>query len=104
MGSVYDLVERSVTFDYGYNMRCAECPGITPLTAAEYFSEPNGAHVDCANCGHDIHFGPAVMTLRDADDPVLDDQQAGRVAWYHTSTVPDWPQPPVRCRRQRCSS
>ena len=90
---MHGLVERPVTFDYGYNIRCAECPGITPLNAAEYFSEPNGAHVNCANCGYDIHFGPAVMTLRDADDPVLDDQQAGRVAWYHTSTVPDWPRP-----------
>jgi hypothetical protein len=91
MGTVHDLVERPVTFDYGYNMRCAECPDITSLTAAEYFSEPNGAHMDCANCGYDIHFGPAVMTLRDTSDPVLDDQQAGRVAWYHTSTAPDWP-------------
>jgi hypothetical protein len=91
MGTMHGLVERPVTFDYGYNMRCAECPGITPLTAAEYFSAPNGAHVDCANCGYDIHFGPAVMTIRDADDPVLDDQQASRVDWYHTSTAPDWP-------------
>lgn len=91
MGTVHGLVERPVTFDYGYNMRCAECSGITPLTATEYFSEPNGAHVDCVNCAYDIHFGQAVMTIRDSDDPVLDDQQASRVAWYHTSTAPAWP-------------
>jgi hypothetical protein len=72
-------------------MSCPDCPGITPLTAAEYYSESNEAHVPCARCGADIHFGPAVMALRDASDPVLDDEWAGRVAWYHTSTDPGWP-------------
>jgi hypothetical protein len=91
MGAVDDLVERPVTFDYGYNVSCPECPGITTLTAVEYHSERNWAHVPCAHCGGDIHFGPAVMALREADDLVLDDQQACRVAWYHTSTDPGWP-------------
>jgi hypothetical protein len=85
---VHDLVERPVTFEYGYNMSCPACPGITTLTSAEYYSEPNQAHVPCAHCGGDIHFGRAVMALRDANDPVLDDQWACRVAWYHTSTNP----------------
>jgi hypothetical protein len=57
--------------------------------------------MECARCGGDIHFGRAVMALRDANDPVLDDQQACRVAWYHTSSDPDWPGAPrTRCRRQ----
>jgi hypothetical protein len=86
-----DLVERPVTFEYGYNMSCPGCPGITTLTSAEYYSERNGAHVQCAHCGGGIHFGPAVMALRDANDPVLDDQWASGVAWYHTSTDPGWP-------------
>ena len=88
---MHDLVERPATFEYGYNMSCPDCPGITTVTAAEYYSEPNEAHVQCAHCGGDIHFGPAVMALRDANDPVLDDQWACRVAWYHTSTDPAWP-------------
>jgi hypothetical protein len=91
MGAVRDLVERPVTFEYEYNMSCPDCRGITTLTSAEYYSEPNEAHVDCEHCGGDIHFGPAVMALRDANDPVLDDQWACRAAWYHTSTDPDWP-------------
>jgi hypothetical protein len=91
MGAVRDLVERPVTFKYGYNMSCPGCSGTTTLTSAEYHSERNGAHVQCAHCGGGIHFGPAVMALRDANDPVLDDQRAGRVAWYHTSTDPGWP-------------
>jgi ribosomal protein S27E len=51
MGAVYDLVERPVTFEYGYNMSCPDCPGITTLTSAEYYSERNKAHVQCADCG-----------------------------------------------------
>lgn len=88
---MHDLVERPVTFEYDYNMSCPGCSGVTTLTSAEYYSEPNEAHVQCAHCGGDIHFGPAVMTLRDANDAVLDDQWACRVAWYHTSTDPGWP-------------
>ena len=88
---MHDLEERPITFDYEYKMSCPDCPGITTLTSAEYYSEPNGAHVRCASCGGDIHFGPAMMALRDASDPVLDDQRACRFAWYHTSTDPGWP-------------
>ncbi|ASR37649.1 hypothetical protein BAY61_24560 [Prauserella marina] len=61
-----------MTFDY-CNMRCSACPAITPIASA------------------DIHFGRAVMALRDPADPVLDDDYLTRVAWYHTSTHSDWP-------------
>ena len=44
MGAVHDLEERPITFDYEYKMSCPDCPGITTLTSAEYYSEPNGAH------------------------------------------------------------
>ena len=88
---MHDLEERWVTFDYPYNMRCPVCPGITTLTPAEYYSEHDEARVPCARCGSEIHFGPAVMALRDPSDPVLNDQVAAQVAWYHTSTDPGWP-------------
>jgi hypothetical protein len=91
MRAVHDLIERPVSFDYGYKMTCANCGGITALTSADYHRERNGAHVKCVNCESDIHFGPAVMAPRNADDPVLDDQIARTVAWYHTSTDPNWP-------------
>ena len=106
-GAVHNLEERPITFDYEYKMSCPDCPGITTLTSAEYYSEPNGAHVQCARCRGDIHFGPAVMALRDAGDPVLDDQRACRFAWYHTSTDPSWPSgahpmpPPVTASPRR---
>jgi hypothetical protein len=91
MNAVRDLIEREVCFNYGYNMTCANCGGITTLTSTDYYLEPNNAHVRCVHCEGDIHFGPAVMALRNPDDPVLRDQQARSVAWYHTSTDPGWP-------------
>jgi hypothetical protein len=68
-----DLAERPVTFEYRYNVTCLNCPAITTLTSAEYFREANKAHASCAACASDIHFGPAVMTLRDPGDQTLDD-------------------------------
>jgi len=88
---VRDLVERPVSFEYGYNMNCARCGGVTALTSTDYHRELNGARVPCAHCTADIHFGPAVMALRNADDPALDDQMMCSVTWYHTSTAPGWP-------------
>ncbi|MBN9747899.1 hypothetical protein DMP23_43600 [Amycolatopsis sp. A1MSW2902] len=86
------LAERPVSFDYGYNMCCPDCPQTTHLTGTEYFREDNGAHIACTACHADIHFGLAVLALRDANDPVLADEHLVRVAWYHTSTYTGWPQ------------
>jgi Zn ribbon nucleic-acid-binding protein len=91
MSAVQDLAERSVTFDCRYNMKCPDCPEATALTSAEYHREDNEAHVKCQHCGADIHFGPAVMTLRDIDDPIIDDHRVCTFAWYHMSTDPVWP-------------
>jgi hypothetical protein len=91
MSTVRDLIERSVSFRYGYNMTCEHCDGITPLTADTYHRERHHARIKCAHCPADIHYGPYAMTLRDADDPVLNDETALRAAWYHTSTAPGWP-------------
>lgn len=91
IGSVLDLIDRPVTFDYGYNMKCPDCPGTTFLSADVYHSEPDEAHVPCAHCGGSIHYGPAVMALRNPADPALDDQALCSFAWFHVSTIPDWP-------------
>jgi hypothetical protein len=85
------LLERTVSFAYDYKVTCRSCTGTSPLASSDYYQEINDAHIDCAHCGGDIHFGPAVFALRDADDPALDDQWLGRTAWYHTSTDRDWP-------------
>ncbi|RIJ70568.1 hypothetical protein D1871_18450 [Nakamurella silvestris] len=49
--------------------------------------------MDCEHCERSIHFGPLVAALRDEQDPALDDNVVGQLAWYHTSTWSDWPSP-----------
>jgi hypothetical protein len=57
-------------------MNCPACPGVTAVKADVYHREDNDARIPCTSCGAEIHFGPAIMTLRDPDDPVLDDDPA----------------------------
>ena len=52
-GGMHTVVERPVTFEYGYNMRCPVCPEVTALTSDEYYREDNQAHVACCRCGAD---------------------------------------------------
>jgi hypothetical protein len=85
------LDERPITFDYGYRMHCG-CGGISPLAAVDYHAEQSRtAHMTCSHCNGSIHFGPAVAAIRDPDDPALDTTRLNVLAWYHTSTSPDWP-------------
>lgn len=92
MSDVRDIIERPVGFRYGYNMKCEHCGGVTPLSASTYYREQcHSARIKCAQCPRDIHYGPDAMALRDAGDPVLDDQVTLGTAWYHTSTDPCWP-------------
>jgi hypothetical protein len=86
------LIERPVSFRYWYNVKCEHCGGITPLSASTYYRQQrHTARIKCVHCSGDIHYGPVVLALRDAGDPVLDDQVALDTAWYHTSTHPCWP-------------
>lgn len=91
ISSMLDLIDRPVTFDYGYNMLCPDCPGITFLAADVYHSEPDEAHVPCAHRGSNIHFGPAAMAPRNHRDPALDHQSLYSFAWFQVSAIPDWP-------------
>jgi hypothetical protein len=66
---VGELVERNDGFAYDYRMKC-DCGGSSVLTAADYFAEVNQAHMHCEHCGRTIHFGQAVIALRDCRFPV----------------------------------
>ncbi|MFI5898044.1 hypothetical protein ACIA5D_48975 [Actinoplanes sp. NPDC051513] len=90
MTMVPELVDRPVSFAYNYRMRCS-CGGVEDLSAADYEAEINEAHIPCSRCWGSIHFGRAVAALRNLKDPALENEQLGRLAWYHTSTSPDWP-------------
>lgn len=65
--------------------------GVEDLSAVDYEAEINEAHIPCSHCGGSIHFGRAVVALRDLNDSALENGQLNRLPWYHTSTSPDWP-------------
>lgn len=92
------LEDWAVDFRYGYRMTC-ECGGVTRITAEVYHDEPDEARVPCEHCSRPIHFGRAVAALRDDDDPALDNARINTLAWYHTSTAPDWPAWNAEARR-----
>lgn len=92
MSTMRYLIERPVSFRYGYNMQCEHCGRLTPLSASTYYREQcHSARIKCLHCPGDIHYGPSAVALRDARDPALDDQAALDTAWYHTSTFSCWP-------------
>lgn len=93
----FELAERSDGSNYECRMRCA-CDETSALAADDYFAEARRARMDCAHCGGEIHFGPAVAALRDENDPALQDNLVSTFAWYHTSTSPDWPSPGYAAR------
>ncbi|MFL6119351.1 hypothetical protein [Actinophytocola sp.] len=85
------LVERHRGFDDGYRMHC-DCGGTSYISAVDYHAKSTvDALMPCEHCEGTIHFGPAVAALRDRDDRALDNGQINTLAWYHTSTQPDWP-------------
>ncbi|GAA2895487.1 hypothetical protein [Microbacterium esteraromaticum] len=86
------LIERNDGFDYDLRMLCS-CGLPSPVSAADYVDGAHGSHMPCVHCGESLHYGPAVAALRDPDDPALDDSALNTLAWYHTSTQPDWPSP-----------
>lgn len=87
------LVERFDGSGYDFWMNC-ECGMRSVVTAATYHErETIDARVICERCEGEIHYGPVVTTLRDLDDPALCTGLVNELAWYHTSTYPDWPSP-----------
>lgn len=92
MGVMPGLAERSVSFDYPYVMTCVNCKSLVRLAGDEYcWKSHDDENAQCAVCGQDTPIGLDAMALRDDQDEVLDGQRLRTVAWYHTSTYPDWP-------------
>jgi hypothetical protein len=85
------LIERQVDFAYGYRMRCEHCSALNWLTAENYYAASTESMMKCSACADDFNFGPAVIDLRDPEDAALDDNTLPQLAWYHTTTDPQWP-------------
>ncbi|MHC6220494.1 hypothetical protein [Arthrobacter sp. MMS24-S77] len=84
------LIDRPVNFGRGFRMRCVNCSSINWLSAEDYVTSPESMTV-CNRCGDNFNFGPAVIALTDSEDPALDDAALPELAWYHTTTDPEWP-------------
>ena len=64
----------------------------------------------CSECKNDFNFGQTIIDFRDLADAALDDIKLPQLAWYHTTTDPEWPRlskpladDVVRHLRQRAS-
>ncbi|MET3142528.1 UNVERIFIED_ORG: hypothetical protein ABIB13_002245 [Arthrobacter sp. UYEF2] len=86
------LIERPVDFANGFRMCCVNCRASNWLSPEEYAESPESM-MNCSSCGDAFNFGPAVIELADAEDPALDDTAVPQLAWYHTTTDPEWPGP-----------
>lgn len=84
------LIEREVEFAIKFRMRCEFCRAGNWLAAEDYVGSAESM-MNCTSCGDEFNFGPALIELTDAEDPALDDAVLPRLAWYHSSTEPEWP-------------
>ncbi|GAB3568570.1 hypothetical protein GCM10027405_30420 [Arthrobacter alkaliphilus] len=84
------LIERPVEFANEFRMRCEKCNASNWLSSEDYFRIPD-AIMTCDGCRKDFNFGPAVVDLTDPEDPALSDAALPDLAWYHTTTDPEWP-------------
>lgn len=83
-------IDRPVNFGSSFRMRCPNCSSINKLSAEDYVGSPEST-MTCTSCADDFNFGPAVIALTDSEDPALDDAGLPKLAWYHTTTDPEWP-------------
>jgi hypothetical protein len=90
---VDSLIERFDGFAYDYQMHCEG--GHTSRVPQDLYWERLSidALAPCEHCNRDIHYGSLVVALRDPEDRALSNDRVADLAWYHTSTFPDWPSP-----------
>jgi hypothetical protein len=88
------LIEQVGRFDYDYRMRCPNghiSHVRSTLFLAESIVEDGSA--PCQACGVGIAVVNENIVVRNPDDPSLDRNRVSDLAWYHTSTYPEWPPP-----------
>lgn len=88
------LSERPVDFDRPRPMECPRC-GVSWEASAEWLDRWECAEEGCPGCGALASDEDAATIGIHRDDPVLNDEVAIRVNWYHTTTHADWPRTQV---------
>jgi hypothetical protein len=87
-------IERSISFEYDYRMRCPN--GHFSQVLADLFHSQwiiADGTVPCEACGESIAVINENIAVRNPDDLALDRDRISELAWYHTSTHADWPPP-----------
>jgi hypothetical protein len=85
-------MDRPVDFYRGRQMHHDRC-GHTCVVDLEWYKRyQEGAH-GCPGCSSEAGFGSSLQFTGDPADPVLDDQFATEITWFHTSTHQGWPAP-----------
>ena len=87
----YPNNERPINFFRDRYMLCHQCGHIFTanleiLEALELVEE------SCPACGITCKDEESPRVTADPYDPILDPENVNRFTWYHTSTIPDWPQ------------
>lgn len=85
------MIERPVSFDRFFRMRCEECSSSSHLTPENYVGTTE-AMMTCTNCGANFNFGPRVIQVATMEDPAMNTLLLPQLIWYHTTTDPKWPQ------------
>lgn len=84
------MIERPIRFDRDRHVRCSACGMVVTMSLAEFelWSEHLGGESICTSCCADDE--PSERAAA-PDDPAHDAGMVTQLAWYHTSTQPDWP-------------
>ncbi|WP_157108893.1 hypothetical protein [Corynebacterium aquilae] len=81
------MIERAIDFGRPRRMRCGRC-GYEELVSLPWMERGDR----CPKCGVECSDVLCVRPVHAPDDPAIVDDLVARMCWYHTSTVPNWPQ------------
>lgn len=85
-------MERTIDFSRKRDMLC-DRRGLTWLVDLEWIDTWEQALERCPGCGVTCEAEDAARVTVDSKDAALRDLDVPDLAWYHTTTQPDWPTP-----------
>ena len=83
-------MERPINFFRKRHMLCGQC-GLRWVVDLDWMDLWEQALEKCPGCGVTCELESAPRVTVDPDDLALRDDRVSQLAWYHTSTQPDWP-------------
>jgi hypothetical protein len=83
-------VERPIDFSRDRHMLCGKC-GHRWIVDLAWIDRWECSAEECPGCGVTCEEKTAPRVTVDPDDLTLDHDLVAQLAWYHTSTHPDWP-------------